>query len=766
MGHGWHPTPRFWDRVARIVITGGGVGLILAVLAILLFIVREAAPLAGRATVSEGRVASHGIHGLTSGTDEYRELGFVVSANGIHFHRLDDGSAVDDLASPIDTTTTCAVFEPKSELLALGSADGRAALASVDFEVRWEGTERVIVPRVRTRGMARLDTSGVALSRVVGDRDADGGVALAGIDDTGELLYAWIDAEGDPPAPEALAVALEGRIPTALALSLDAAVLAVGTSDGTLYFWSLKNPAAPELEDHVNAAESRIGALQLLLGDQSLVVGSDDGALSVWFRMRYARVQNGGRRPIEVDGVEIGPRASHVFPDRNLGARYAHLADVKVETAGQPWTRIRTFESHDAPITYICAAPRGKTFASFDASGVMALHNATSHRTLAVVETHLDHVASLAFSPRADALVAVAGDGIHVWGVDDPHPEASVRALVGKVWYEGYSEPEHVWQSTGGSEEFESKLGLVPLFVGTLKGTLYAMLFSIPLSILGALYLSQLATPGLRNSFKPVVELMAAVPSVVVGFLGALWLAPVLEQHLTAVFSAALLLPAGLALAIGAWMLVPDGWRQTAMPGTELLFMLPFLGAALLAGASLAAPIEHWFFAGDLKQWLFDSHGVNYDQRNCVVVGIALGFAVIPIIFSICEDAMSSVPRSLTTAALALGASRWQTAFHVILPAASPGIFAAVMLGLGRAIGETMIVLMATGNTPIMDLSPFNGMRTMSAAIAVEIPEAPHAGTLYRVLFLTGTLLFLFTFLINTGADLIGRKLRKRYAQF
>jgi phosphate transport system permease protein len=127
---------------------------------------------------------------------------------------------------------------------------------------------------------------------------------------------------------------------------------------------------------------------------------------------------------------------------------------------------------------------------------------------------------------------------------------------------------------------------------------------------------------------------------------------------------------------------------------------------------------------------------------------------------------MSAVPRSLTSAALALGASRWQSALHVVLPAASPGIFAAIMLGLGRAIGETMIVLMATGNTPIVDFSPFNGMRTMSAGIAVEIPEAPHAGTLYRVLFFTGFLLFCFTFLLNTGADLIGRRLRKRYGQF
>ena len=197
-----------------------------------------------------------------------------------------------------------------------------------------------------------------------------------------------------------------------------------------------------------------------------------------------------------------------------------------------------------------------------------------------------------------------------------------------------------------------------------------------------------------------------------------------------------------------------------------MAFLIPFLAATVWAGAWLGRPLEAHIFGGDLQQWLYDHHGIRYDQRNCIVVGIALGFAVIPIIFTICEDAMSAVPRSLTSAALALGASRWQSALHVVLPGASAGVFAAIMLGLGRAIGETMIVLMATGNTPILDLSPFNGMRTMSAGIAVEIPEAPHGGTLYRVLFLTGAMLFLFTFVLNTAADLVSRRLRKRYGQF
>ena len=163
---------------------------------------------------------------------------------------------------------------------------------------------------------------------------------------------------------------------------------------------------------------------------------------------------------------------------------------------------------------------------------------------------------------------------------------------------------------------------------------------------------------------------------------------------------------------------------------------------------------------------MYETLNVTYDQRNSLVVGFALGFAVIPIIFTISEDALSNVPESLTSASLALGASRWQTVYRVVVPAAAGGIFAAIMLGLGRAIGETMIVLMATGNTPILDLSPFNGFRAMSACIAVEIPEAPVGGTLYRILFLTAFLLFIFTFAINSIAARISDKLRKKYARF
>jgi phosphate transport system permease protein len=189
------------------------------------------------------------------------------------------------------------------------------------------------------------------------------------------------------------------------------------------------------------------------------------------------------------------------------------------------------------------------------------------------------------------------------------------------------------------------------------------------------------------------------------------------------------------------------------------------LGAGLVAAIQLSGPLARTLFAGDFQNWLLTRTGLAYDQRNAIVVGIAMGFAVIPIIFAISEDAFANVPSSLVSGSLALGANRWQTVTRVVLPTASPGIFSAVMVGFGRAVGETMIVLMATGNTPIMDWSPFNGFRTLSANIAVEIPEAPQFGTLYRVLFLAALLLFALTFVVNTAAEVVRHRLRQRYGQ-
>ena len=208
-------------------------------------------------------------------------------------------------------------------------------------------------------------------------------------------------------------------------------------------------------------------------------------------------------------------------------------------------------------------------------------------------------------------------------------------------------------------------------------------------------------------------------------------------------------------------------WARRVENGYEFLVVLPVLLVGVGIAVCLATPLETWFFGGNFRRWLFEGPlGMQYDQRNCIIIAFGLGFTVIPIIFSIAEDSLSNVPYSMTAASMAVGASRWQTLWRVVLPSASPGIFAAMMIGFGRAVGETMIVLMATGNTPILDWSPLNGMRTLSANIAVEIPEAPVGGTLYRVLFLCAVLLFLLTFTVNTAAELVRQRLRKRFGRF
>jgi phosphate transport system permease protein len=303
----------------------------------------------------------------------------------------------------------------------------------------------------------------------------------------------------------------------------------------------------------------------------------------------------------------------------------------------------------------------------------------------------------------------------------------------------------------------------VPLIFGTIKGTVYALLFAVPLAIMGALYTSQFMHPSVKAKIKPLVEIMAALPSVVVGFLAGLWLAGRVERHIVPVLLLNVFLPLFGTAGVLLWGHVPRVLRSRLRPGMEIALILPLLVLGGLAAFAVGPVVEAGLFKGDFQLWLKAALNLVYDQRNCLVVGIAMGFAVIPIIFTIAEDAFTSVPQHLTAASLALGASRWQTAIGVVLPTASPGIFSAVMIGFGRAVGETMIVLMATGNTPVLDWSIFNGMRTLSANVAVEIPEAPYGGTLYRTLFLAGLVLFLMTFLVNTVAELVRQRLRERY---
>jgi phosphate transport system permease protein len=332
-----------------------------------------------------------------------------------------------------------------------------------------------------------------------------------------------------------------------------------------------------------------------------------------------------------------------------------------------------------------------------------------------------------------------------------------------KVWYENYDGPQYIWQSSASSNDFEPKYSLMPLSFGTLKAAFYAMLLATPLAICGAIFTAYFMAPALRTFIKPTIELMEALPTVILGFLAGLWLAPLIETTLPGIFSVLLVTPVCIVAAAYAWSRLPRRIRHRVPDGWEPLLLVPVIVLAVMVPLSLSGWMEITFFGGDVRLWLDQEMGIPFDQRNALVVGFAMGFAVIPTIFSIAEDALFAVPKHLTFGSLALGATPWQTLMRVVLPTASPGIFSAVMIGFGRAVGETMIVLMATGNTPIMSGNIFEGLRTLSANIAVELAESEVASTHFRILFLAALVLFLFTFVFNTTAELIRHRLRRKY---
>ena len=428
------------------------------------------------------------------------------------------------------------------------------------------------------------------------------------------------------------------------------------------------------------------------------------------------------------------------------------------------------------------------------------------------------------------------------WRLSIPHPEISWKTLFGKVWYEGYPGPSYSWQSTGATDAFEPKLSLIPLIFGTLKATFYSLLFAAPLALLAAIYTSEFLPNHVRGKIKPVMEIMASLPSVVLGFVAALVLAPVVESWIAAVLLAFIVMPLCLIISAYFWQLLPVR-TSLKLDGLPKLILMSMSVSCGVTGAYFLGPVfEKLFFNGNLKSWLSGNPGSSvaflflmvlpgvaafltylnsrtigpsfnsrfkkfkapygaildfarwlilalvtaalsyvlsmllaflgvdpresivgtYIQRNTLVVGFAMGFAVIPIIYTLAEDALSAVPDQLRSASLGCGATPWQTAMWVVLPTAISGVFSAIMIGMGRAVGETMIVVMATGNTPVIDLNIFSGLRALSANIAVELPEAPKDGTLYRTLFLTGLVLFAMTFVINTLAELVRQRFRKR----
>ncbi len=298
-----------------------------------------------------------------------------------------------------------------------------------------------------------------------------------------------------------------------------------------------------------------------------------------------------------------------------------------------------------------------------------------------LIEVAITLVALTGIAAVVLIFVFVAREALPLFADPELRSEVDLgRMFLPQVWREGRA-ASFTWQPVGNVPKYS----MIPLLVGTLKVTLVSMAVAAPVGVAAAVFTSEFAPRRLKEVLKPTIELLAGIPSVVLGFFA---------------------------------LMVMATWLQAAF-------------------------------------------GFGF-RLNAVVAGLGLALTIVPIVFTVSEDALSAVPRSYREASLALGATRWETAFKVVLPAAAPGVLAAVVLGFGRAIGETMIVLMASGNAAITSWSFGESVRTLPATIAAEMGEVVFGGAHYSVLFFIGVELFLFTFVLNTAAAWSVRRLVRK----
>ncbi|CAJ1851593.1 ABC transporter permease subunit [Aeromonas veronii] len=727
---------RIKDKLAKYGVTTGGALVLVALLLIFFYLLYVVKPIFNGASMEPATSFTLPVAGKTAwlGMEEQNEIGYRFSDKGqVNFFALqgDDKIKVGQslgqaqVAGDISTATTPA---PGQKLIAYGFADGKALVVQPAFKVSYPNDVRVIEPSLKYpfgEEPVVIDPQGKALQLMVFEATKDK-MATAAVTEDGRGVMTVMSGEENFISGEIEWSSENYTIPSLprhvdqMLLTPNLRILFVRQGN-RLSVYDIHNLSEISLRNvlEINATNANVTRVELLAGASSLLVGNDNGVISQWFE-----VAKDGKRQ---------------------------------------FTQIRDFKG-DGAVDLLTPEHFRKGFISADKDGIISFFHATGETKLLTETVEGGELSALAISPRHNALLMQQGDTFKLFTVENDHPEVTWSALWQKVWYEGYPEPQYVWQSTSASNDFEAKLSLVPLSFGTLKAAFYALLFAVPLGIAGAIYTAYFMSPGMRKFVKPTIEIMEALPTVILGFLAGLWLAPIVEDYLPGIFMMLVMLPMGMLLAALLWHLLPDTLKQSVPEGSQAVLLIPVVILIGWMALTLSPVVENAFFGGDTRSWLTNVMGIKFDQRNSLVVGIAMGFAVIPTIFSIAEDAVFSVPKHLTQGSLALGATPWQTLSRVVILTASPGIFSAVMMGLGRAVGETMIVLMATGNTPIMDFSMFQGLRTLAANIAVEMPESEVGSSHYRVLFLAAFVLFVFTFFFNTLAEFVRQRLREKYS--
>jgi phosphate transport system permease protein len=844
------------DRIARTLIAVGGIGTIIAVSLVCLFLLWVVIPLF-LPTSAEPHPAlalkvSDGV--LAFGADDYNLTTWIIGKDGsVRIVRLDNGEQVQAL-SPQDSSlegisTSVVAIDGQSALF--GFENGTVRLGKIDFGYDIVAPDQVPEQyrKIKVGEIGRLDDGALLTRTGHGEirrqkfslklqpavsvspdsriarldfvtRGADTRFASLSADGKVRMNLIGVTHNNLTDEDETELSAAELKLPESIKSPPDYLLISelgdavfAAWRDGRLLRFETRNVEKSRFVEEVDLVTETghsLTALTMLLGRNTLVSGDSLGRIQGWFTKEAA---SSGR---VID--DVIPADGHIL-----------VAAHEFAGVGQA-------------VTSIAASPRSRLVAAGFANGETRLLYVAAERMLAEVNSK-DHAAidQLAISPKGDAVLAATPKGISWFAFDARHPEATLGMLFTPVWYEGRQGPENAWQSTGSSDASEAKFGLMPLVFGTLKATVYTMLFGAPLALLAAIYSSEFLHPRLKQRIKPMIEMMASLPSVVLGFLAGLIIAPFVEGIVPEVLTCVFVVPLTLLSAAYLWQLLPSN-LVVRLSRFRLVFIMAVLPIGVWIGFQLGPLVERLLFAGNVKEWLdgqigsgtggwvllllplaglftavmfsqqvnpwlrrksgqwtrmqgglvelvkfaggvvftiaaawfvawalnemkLDPRGTfvgTYVQRNALIVGFAMAFAIIPLIYTIADDALSTVPEHLRSASLGAGATPWQTAVRIVIPTAASGLFSALMIGLGRAVGETMIVLMAAGNTPIMDWNIFQGFETLSMALATELPEAAKNSTHYRVLFLAALTLFAVTFVVNTVAEVVRQRFRRR----
>ncbi len=882
---------RLSDVLSEGVITVGGIGTIVAVCLVALVLVMEVLPLFRSAAVrllSERETPWQQGQIVHFELNEYQTMGWLLTRDGtLQAVRLTSPSEKDKTTgSPTSGASFEVVQETKLESRAeitsvststgksdivLGFADGSVRTGDIRFETTFvdpieikdwftEQAGGLSAARLKSPGDTAIFKEGVVqltsqgqyrVQKLVWTLDdpievSDTAIALvdhlpqnSNASGIGAKEKVFVVLTGDKQLKLGVVTEkkslLSGKVkrsskiydlPTADRLKDPSFVLIAGLgnnvlaadADGHLARFSIRDYDDIQLAEQVDLlpdSDAKLTRCDWILGRETLFCGDSQGKCSGWFQIR------------------LEDRKDDTFADRKSRDGFALV-------------QAHHFPAGPAAVTSFGASSRSRMFLVGYETGTCSLFHMTTEKHVADIEIPGGDAVQLArIAPRDDGLLLESGGKIAHYALSPGFPDITLASLFFPVWYEGYAEPLNMWQSSSSKIEDELKFSLFPLISGTFKATFYSMLFGAPLALLAAVYTSEFATRRTRTVVKPAVEMMASLPSVVLGFVAALVFAPIVEQIVPACLASVFVVPFMVLLGGFLWQLLPHSFSLRIQP-YRLLFLMPLLLLGIWFAYLLGPAVEAWLFLGDIKYWLvhpeegtglggwllillpasalamlaldaygwggfwrsrvaqlprslfsligfvkflvlaiatlllaialgslFDFAGWDprgtyigeYDQRNSMIVGFVMGFAVIPIIYTIADDALSTVPAHLRSASLGCGATPWQTTLRIVIPTAMSGLFSALMIGLGRVTGETMIVLMAGGNTPIEDWNLFNGFRTLSTNIAIELPEAVQGSSHYRVLFLSALVLFMLTFLINTVAEVVRLYFRRRAVQ-